>query len=72
MLSSRHGRCLHLLHPLAEPRAIDATLQAGYDPGPSVHVSGDYPLLDGGADSDDLYTFACFDLAVLALHWRSR
>lgn len=53
-------------------RAIDATLQAGYDLTPSLHVSGGYRVLDGGADNDDLYTFARFDFAVLALHWRFR
>lgn len=51
-------------------RAIDATLQAGYDVTPRLHVSGGYRVLDGGADNDDLYTFARFDFAVLALHWR--
>ena len=53
-------------------RAIDATLQAGYDLTPSLHLSGGYRVLDGGADNDDLYTFARFDFAVLALHWRFR
>jgi len=53
-------------------RAIDATLQAGYDLTPSLHVSGGYRVLDGGADNDDIYTFARFDFAVLALHWRFR
>jgi hypothetical protein len=59
---------------LAAPqgRAIDATLQAGYDLTPSLHLSGGYRVLDGGADNDDLYTFARFDFAVLALHWRFR
>jgi hypothetical protein len=53
-------------------RAIDATLQAGYDLTPSLHLSGGYRVLDGGADNDDLYTFARFDFAVLALQWRFR
>lgn len=53
-------------------RAIDATVQAGYDLTPSLHLSGGYRVLDGGADNDDLYTFARFDFAVLALHWRFR
>ena len=59
---------------LAAPqgRAIDATLQAGYDLTPSLHLSGGYRVLDGGADNDDLYTFARFDFAVLALQWRFR
>jgi len=53
-------------------RAIDATLQAGYDLTPSLQLSGGYRVLDGGADNDDLYTFARFDFAVLALRWRFR
>lgn len=53
-------------------RAIDATLQAGYDLTPSLHLSGGYRVLDGGADNDDVYTFARFDFAVLALQWRFR
>jgi hypothetical protein len=59
---------------LAAPqgRAIDATLQAGYDLTPSLHLSGGYRVLDGGADNDDLYTFARFDFAVVALQWRFR
>ena len=56
----------------SQGRAIDATLQAGYDLTPSLHLSGGYRVLDGGADNDDLYTFARFDFAVLALHWRFR
>jgi hypothetical protein len=53
-------------------RAIDATLQVGYDLTPALHLSGGYRVLDGGADNDDIYTFARFDFAVLALSWRFR
>lgn len=53
-------------------RAIDATAQLGYDLSPALHLSGGYRVLDGGADNDDIYTFARFDFAVLALSWRFR
>ena len=29
-----------------------------------------HEIFPRGADNDDLYTFARFDFAVLALHWR--
>jgi len=59
---------------LAAPqgRAIDAALKLGYDFTPSITVAGGYRILDGGADNDDLYTFARFDSAVLGLTWRFR
>lgn len=53
-------------------RAIDATVQLGHDLTPALHLSGGYRVLDGGADNDDIYTFARFDFAVLALSWRFR
>ena len=51
-------------------RAIDAALKLGYDMHPAVTLYGGYRILDGGADNDDLYTFARFDQAVLGLTWR--
>jgi hypothetical protein len=59
---------------LAAPqgRAIDAALKLGYDVTPNVTVAGGYRILDGGADNDELYTFARFDSAVLGLTWRFR
>ena len=59
---------------LAAPqgRAFDAALKLGYDVTPNVTVAGGYRILDGGADNDDLYTFARFDSAVLGLTWRFR
>jgi hypothetical protein len=59
---------------LAAPqgRAIDAALKLGYQVSPSIAVAGGYRFLDGGADNDDLYTFARFDSAVLGLTWRFR
>jgi hypothetical protein len=59
---------------LAAPqgRAIDAALKLGYDVTPNITVAGGYRILDGGADNDELYTFARFDSAVLGLTWRFR
>jgi hypothetical protein len=59
---------------LAAPqgRAIDAALKLGYDFSPNITVAGGYRILDGGADNDELYTFARFDSAVLGLTWRFR
>ena len=47
-------------------------LKLGYDVTPNISVAGGYRILDGGADNDDLYTFARFDSAVLGLTWRFR
>jgi hypothetical protein len=59
---------------LAAPqgRAIDAALKLGYDLTPNITIAGGYRILDGGADNDDLYTFARFDSAVIGLTWRFR
>jgi hypothetical protein len=59
---------------LAAPqgRAIDAALKVGYDVTPKITIAGGYRILDGGADNDELYTFARFDSAVLGLTWRFR
>lgn len=51
-------------------RAIDAALKLGYEVRPALTVYGGYRVLDGGADNDELYTFARFDQAVLGLSWR--
>ena len=53
-------------------RAIDAALKLGYDVTPNVTIAGGYRILDGGADNDELYTFARFDSAVLGLTWKFR
>jgi hypothetical protein len=59
---------------LAAPqgRAIDTALKVVYDLSPRVSLAGGYRILDGGADNDELYTFARFDQAVLAMTWRFR
>ena len=53
-------------------RAIDAALKVGYDVTPTVSLSAGYRFLDGGADNDELYTFARFDSAVMSVTWRFR
>jgi len=59
---------------LAAPqgRAIDVALKLGYDVTDHVTIAGGYRFLDGGADNDELYTFARFDYAVLGLTWKFR
>lgn len=59
---------------LAAPqgRAIDLALKVAYDATPRLAVNAGYRLLDGGADNDDLYTFARFDQAVLGVTWKLR
>lgn len=59
---------------LAAPqgRAIDLALKVGYDVTDDLTIAGGYRFLDGGADNDELYTFARFDYAVLGLTWRFR
>jgi hypothetical protein len=56
----------------SQGRAIDAALKVGYDVTPSVNLSAGYRFLDGGADNDELYTFARFDSAVMSVAWRFR
>jgi len=59
---------------LAAPqgRAIDTALKVVYDLTPRISLAGGYRILDGGADNDDLYTFARFDSALLGLTWSWR
>jgi hypothetical protein len=59
---------------LAAPqgRAIDAALKVGYEATPNITIAGGYRFLDGGADNDELYTFARFDSVVLGLTWSFR
>ena len=53
-------------------RAIDAALKIGYDVSPRVNLAAGYRFLDGGADNDELYTFARFDSVLMSLTWRFR
>jgi len=56
----------------SQGRAIDAAVKVGYDLTPSLNLHAGYRFLDGGADNDELYTFARFDSAVLGLTWSFR
>ena len=53
-------------------RAIDAAVKLGYDVTPRLNFYAGYRFLDGGADNDELYTFARFDSAVVGVSWRLR
>jgi hypothetical protein len=59
---------------LAAPqgRAFDVALKLAYEVTPRLSVNAGYRLLDGGADNDDIYTFARFDQAVLGVSWALR
>ena len=59
---------------LAAPqgRAFDVALKLDYAVTPRLSVNAGYRLLDGGADNDDLYTFARFDQAVVGVTWALR
>jgi hypothetical protein len=56
----------------SQGRAIDAALKLGYDVTPRLNLYAGYRFLDGGADNDELYTFARFDSAVVGVTWRLR
>jgi hypothetical protein len=60
------------LEGLAAPqgRAVDAALKLAWQATPRLQLSAGYRLLDGGADNDDLSTFARFDQAVLGVAWQ--
>jgi hypothetical protein len=59
---------------LAAPqgRAFDVALKLAYEVTPRLSVNAGYRLLDGGADNDDIYTFARFNQAVLGIAWALR
>jgi hypothetical protein len=59
---------------LAAPqgRAFDVALKLAYEVTPRLSVNAGYRLLDGGADNDDIYTFARFNQAVLGVTWALR
>lgn len=59
---------------LAAPqgRAIDAALKLAWDATPRLTLNAGYRFLDGGADNDELYTFARFDQAVIGASWKIR
>jgi hypothetical protein len=51
-------------------RAIDAALKLGWDPGGSWSIHGGYRTLEGGADVEEVYTFAWLHYGVLSVAWR--
>jgi hypothetical protein len=50
-------------------RAVDASLKLGYDPGGPWAVQAGYRTVEGGADVDEVYTFAWFHYAVASITW---
>lgn len=52
-------------------RAIDATAKLGYDPGGAWAVQAGYRMVEGGADVDEVYTFAWLHYAAasVTLRW---
>jgi hypothetical protein len=51
-------------------RAVDAALKLGYDPGGAWMVQAGYRTLEGGADVDEVYSFAWLHYAVASVTWR--
>lgn len=51
-------------------RAIDAAVKLGYDLNDSWTVQGGYRMVEGGADVEEVYSFAWLHSAVISLTWR--
>jgi hypothetical protein len=51
-------------------RAVDAALEVGYDLAERWTVQAGYRTVEGGADVDEVYTFAWLHYAVVSLAWR--
>lgn len=51
-------------------RAIDAAVKLGYDVGTHVSLHGGYRTVEGGADVDEVYSFAWVHYAVASVVWR--
>jgi hypothetical protein len=51
-------------------RAFDVALKLQRNLEDHWSLAGGYRLLDGGAEKDELYTFARFNYAVLSLQYR--
>jgi hypothetical protein len=47
-------------------RAFDTALKVGYDLNDRWSITGGYRLLEGGADTDDVYNFAWFNYVVVS------
>jgi hypothetical protein len=51
-------------------RAVDAALTASYDFDSGWYIAAGYRILEGGADNDDVYTFAMLHYALATLGFR--
>jgi hypothetical protein len=51
-------------------RAVDAALEIGHDLAERWTVQAGYRTVEGGADVDEVYTFAWLHYAVVSLAWR--
>jgi len=51
-------------------RAEDVALELGYDLSERWSIQGGYRFVEGGADVDEVYTFAWLHYAALSLVWR--
>jgi len=51
-------------------RAVDASLKVGYDLSEGVSLKAGYRMVEGGADVDEVYSFAWLHSAALSLAWR--
>jgi hypothetical protein len=51
-------------------RAVDAALKLGYDVGERWTVRAGYRMVEGGADVEEVYSFAWLHFAVLSVAWR--
>jgi hypothetical protein len=51
-------------------RAVDAVVKLAWDPGGSWSIRAGYRTLEGGADVEEVYTFAWLHYAVASVVWR--
>jgi hypothetical protein len=51
-------------------RAFDVAFEVGYDLSERWSVEGGYRTVEGGADVDEVYTFAWLHAAVVSVVWR--
>lgn len=53
----------------SQGRALDAALKAYWDLGGGLELGFGYRTLEGGADNDEVYTFAWIHQALVSLRW---
>jgi hypothetical protein len=51
-------------------RAVDASLKLAYEPNQEWSLNAGYRTLEGGADVEEVYSFAWLHYAVLSVAWR--